>query len=521
MDAAIYARYSSLAQNDASIEQQVAVCQEYADTNHFNIVATYADRALSARSDRRPEFQRMMRAAEKKQFEVVVAYKSNRIARNMLHALAYEEKLAKCGVNIVYVKEEFGNNAAGRFALRTMMNLNQFFSENLAEDVLRGLEENARQCKVNGSIPYGYKRGEDGKFAINEDTAPIVQEIFRRIANGEIKASVADDLNRRQVRTQKGGLWKKNSFQNMLKNERYTGVYIYGNVRVPGGMPIIIDRDLFDQVQEMNEITRDAIMTRRRREGVEYLLTGKLFCGYCMEPMVGTSGTSKLGRMYYYYRCNNQAVAHTCKKKPIRKEKIEQVVVAALKACVTSPENVEWMVDMVMKYRQRVIDESDYGYLEARFQENKAATHNIMKAIEMGIITETTKQRLEELEAEQREILVGLNAINRSVRDITREHLLFYFEQFKNGDVENKSFQRKIIRQFLRAVYLFDDHIKIIFDYTEGNAGIEIPLDAESDLSDLESVLIECSTVYHLLPIRTPLRLTMVGKVFVLYFDFD
>lgn len=123
LSAVIYARYSSHAQNDASIEQQIDECQEYARQHGYKIVGVYADRAMSGRSDRRPEFQKMMRAAEKHEFQIVLAYKSNRISRNMLHALSYEDKLAQHGVNVVYCKEEFGNNAAGRFALRTMMNV--------------------------------------------------------------------------------------------------------------------------------------------------------------------------------------------------------------------------------------------------------------------------------------------------------------------------------------------------------------------------------------------------------------
>ena len=153
--AVIYARYSSHAQKDVSIEQQVAECEEYAAANNLEVIEVYADRHLTGRSDRRPEFQKMMRHAEKKQFQVIISYKSNRIARNMLHALMYEDKLSKFGIRVVYVKEEFGDNAAGRFALRTMMNVNQFYSENMAEDIKRGLKHN---CMVtNGHLPLGYK----------------------------------------------------------------------------------------------------------------------------------------------------------------------------------------------------------------------------------------------------------------------------------------------------------------------------------------------------------------------------
>ena len=237
IDAAIYARYSSHVQNDASIEQQIAECKEFARHKGYKIVAIYSDHAISGRTDVRPEFQKMLLAAERQEFRVLLAYKSNRISRNMLHALSYEDKLARLGITVYYCKEEFGDNAAGRFALRTMMNVNQFYSENLAEDTLRGLMDNAQQCKVNGCPPYGYRRGEDGKFAIDEERAAIVREIFRRIADGEIKAQIADDLNARNLRTSTGREWGKNAFSAMLDNERYKGIYIYGDVR-PGARTI-------------------------------------------------------------------------------------------------------------------------------------------------------------------------------------------------------------------------------------------------------------------------------------------
>lgn len=152
----VYARYSSAVQNDASIEQQVAECREYAAAHDLKISDIYADRAVSGRSDRRPEFQKMIRHAETGRFQIVLTYKSNRIARNMLDALRYEERLEKAGVRVVYCKENFGDNAAGRMALRMMMSLNEFYSENMAEDITRGMKDRAKQCKVMGTIPFGY-----------------------------------------------------------------------------------------------------------------------------------------------------------------------------------------------------------------------------------------------------------------------------------------------------------------------------------------------------------------------------
>lgn len=135
--AVIYARYSSANQRDCSIEQQVEKCRELAAREGVTVIEIYADRAVSGKTDRRPNFQRMMKDASLRQFDVVLAWKSNRMGRNMLQAMMNEEQLRSNGIRTIYAEEDFDDTAAGRFALRNMMNVNQFYSENMAEDISR------------------------------------------------------------------------------------------------------------------------------------------------------------------------------------------------------------------------------------------------------------------------------------------------------------------------------------------------------------------------------------------------
>ena len=149
----IYARYSSHAQRDCSIEQQVEQCTAHAKRLGIEIKQIYSDRAVSGKTDQRPAFQKMLKDAEKGGFRYVIAWKSNRIGRNMLQAMVNEERLSEMGVRCLYVEEDFDDNAAGRFALRNMMNVNQFYIENMAEDIRRG----RRDCQ--GDLPEGADRG--------------------------------------------------------------------------------------------------------------------------------------------------------------------------------------------------------------------------------------------------------------------------------------------------------------------------------------------------------------------------
>ena len=297
--AVIYARYSSANQREVSIEQQVDWCRNLAERYKLQLHDIYADKAMSGRSDKRPSFQRMMRDAEKGLFEYVVAWKSNRMGRNMLEAMINDATLQEQGVRTIYVEEDFEDNAAGRFALRNMMNVNQFYSEALAEDVKRGMMDNAKKCMVNGKISFGFRKGKDGRFEIVPEEAAVIREIYSRIIEGWQQRDILDDLNLRGIRTKSGGEWQRQSLGTLLRNEQYIGVYSFGGIRIEGGIPPILDKDTFEEVQTI--MTTKKNPRGRRRNTEDYLLTGKLFCGKCGKPMVGICGTSKTGTRHHYY----------------------------------------------------------------------------------------------------------------------------------------------------------------------------------------------------------------------------
>ena len=198
--AVIYARFSSHNQREVSIEQQVKECQKFAASNNLRVVEIYADKAVTGKTDRRTNFQRMMKDAARGKFQYVIAWKSNRMGRNMLEAMINDARLRDLGIRTLYTEEDFDDTAAGRFALRNMMNVNQFYSENMAEDIKRGLDDNAEKCMVNGALGLGFKKGEDGRYAIDGPKAAIVREIFERVAALEPFVDIYNDLNARGLR---------------------------------------------------------------------------------------------------------------------------------------------------------------------------------------------------------------------------------------------------------------------------------------------------------------------------------
>lgn len=159
------------------------------------------------------------------------------------------------------------------------MNVNQFYSENMAEDITRGLYDNASKCMANGRQPLGYKRGEDGRVVLDEANAAVVREIFTRVAAGDLFVDIARDLNAQGIKTSKGANWNKGSFQSICQNERYRGIYIYGDVRVADGIPRIVSDDLWYRVQEAMRMKKNPVGTRHRVGAEDYLLTGSCAAG--------------------------------------------------------------------------------------------------------------------------------------------------------------------------------------------------------------------------------------------------
>lgn len=500
----IYARYSSHNQKEESIEQQVEECMAFAKQNKIKIVHAYADKALSGRTDKRPQFQKMMRDAEKKQFSVVVAYKSNRIARNMLQALNYEDRLSRFGIETLYAKEEFGNTAAGRFALRTMMNVNQFYSENMAEDIKRGMRDNAESCKVNGALPLGYVKGEDGRYAIDPREAEIVRSIYEKVLDGVSFADIANDLNSRGIKTKQGNRWNKNSFHRMLTNDVYIGVYRHSGYVNEQGVPPILEKEVFYAMQ--NHLLTKKNPRGRHRENNDYLLTGKLRCGYCQSFMVGISGTSRTGDKHYYYTCNDRRTGGGCKKENVRKDYIEYVIAVLTQRFILRDDVIEWIADNAMDALKQASNQDEIAAMEAELAEDRKATKNIMNAIEQGIFTATTKDRLLELELDI-STLENSIAMAKAANDgkvIEKERIIWSLEQFKDCNPELKSDQKHLIDTFVKTVYLWDDRIEIDYYYAGKDSKISCNLDSLSGtVEGAQAVLTSSLAPHHKRVIRT------------------
>ena len=199
MKAVIYARYSSDNQTENSIEGQLRECNEFAAKNGITVLKNYIDRAYSAKTDNRPDFQKMIEDSHKKLFDVIICWKWDRFARNMYDCAYYEHILDKNGVKVL-TTEPISDSPEGQLTKRMLQGFAEYFSAELAVKVNRGMKENAYNCKFNGgSVTFGYKIDENQHFQVDLVSAPVVREVFNDYATGKTIQKIANELNERGI----------------------------------------------------------------------------------------------------------------------------------------------------------------------------------------------------------------------------------------------------------------------------------------------------------------------------------
>lgn len=347
--AALYARYSSDNQRSESIDAQLRAMQNYCQQNHILIVETYIDESKSATTDHRPSFQKMIADSKYHQFNIILVHKLDRFARNRYDSAVYKRELKKNGVSVYSVLEDLDDSPESIMMESMLEGMSEYYSQNLAREVMKGMRETALQCKhTGGKPPLGYDLNTDGKLIINQGEAEVVQQIFKMYLDNYSYSKMAEVLNKKGYRTKTGSLFRKNSFYSILRQEKYTGVYIWNRasakqngmrnshkskelkdqVRIQGGCPSIISYADFEEVQKkMQERTHGKAESKARRY---YMLGGKGFlqCGICGKSMTGTVRKSH-GKTYITYQCPSHK-AKQCATKEVRADRLNLIVAQQL-----------------------------------------------------------------------------------------------------------------------------------------------------------------------------------------------
>ena len=231
-------------------------------------------------------------------------------------------------------------------------------------------------------------------------------------------------------------------------------------------MPAIIEKSVFEEAQRMRGKT-----ARHVDQGsVDYLLTGKAFCGHCGSAMIGDSGTSRDGTRHYYYSCQAHKARKGCRKKSLKKDFLEDRVIDFVLRFVLSEEHIEENVDVIMALQEEEMKASPLAAMEAEYAETKKKIANINNAIAAGIWNSSTSAMLKELEDNAENLRVSVEMMRFSQSQLMdRDRVRFFLHRFLKGDRNDPLFRRHIIETFVNAVYVFDDHLDIVTNNREGN----------------------------------------------------
>ena len=488
-----YYRYSSHAQNETSIDQQREAAQKYAEEHGFQIIREYCDEALSGTAvEDRVQFRLMLSEVGKLHPAALIVWKTDRIARNRVDSALAKKAIRDSGCEIHYVAEAMPKDAPEAALMEGLLeSMAEFYSKQLKQNIVRGMRYNAENCYYNGHKMLGYKP-EEGKKAnkkilIDPDTAPIVQRIFAEYAAGKQLQIIANELNEQGFRTVLGKQFTINSLRHILHNEAYIGTYKYADIIVKNGIPAIVSEELFEKVQSMFELNKRVSVHMTSEQASygppRYWLTGKLFCGYCGNSMQGVSGTSKTGKKHYYYYCSGQR-KHQCNKSPIRQDIVENIVKHAIYDILANSDNSIRIADEASYYYSTHYNDTSYiDSMKAELKNVENSLNNLVKAIEQGIFSETTMQRLTELE-NQKKLIENSIEIETAKQEVMadRHSIESYFHMF--NDPESFLFDPTVrdaaLEYFIDKIYVYDDKVVItgtFCDYEDDSGIYEVSLD--------------------------------------------
>ena len=466
--AVIYARYSCDNQTEQSIEGQLRVCQDYAKAHDITVIDTYIDRAMTGTNDNRAAFQKMLMDSAKKQWQYILVYKLDRFSRNKIESVIHKKTLRDNGVQILSAMENITDTPEGRMMETILEGFNQYFSEELTQKVNRGLKESWRKGNCTGGrVLFGYDVV-DKKYVVNEYESRIVHEAFTKYSQGYRVETIADEFKQKGYRRKNGKLVSTDFLYWTLHNRRYTGVVEHQGEVYTNIFPRIISDELWEKVYAITEENKHA--PSRKKEIWGYILSGKLICGDCKHKMAGISGTSQSGATHYYYVClSRRRKRAECHQPAAPKKWLEDIVINTTVKMLQSSKTIHWIAEGIFALHQKeVTDNTALKLLEKKRSDTEKARNNIVRAIEQGIITESTKNRLTELEAEidQCDGEIAKEKA-RSFTFLTVEQIELFLNRYVIDDASNLEIRKLIVNTLIREVILYLDEIVITYNFTD------------------------------------------------------
>lgn len=456
--AVIYARYSSERQTEQSIEGQLRVCKDYAERNDLLILDTYIDRAMTGTNDNRASFQQMLKDSSKQAWDIVLVYKLDRFSRNRYESAMHKKTLKDNGIRLVSATETIADTPEGIILESLLEGMAEYYSAELSQKVRRGMNETRQKGNYTGGILlYGFKK--DGKkVVIDEDKAKVIRFIYEKYASGVFVKDIIEELTASGI-LHKNKPFARNTIYNILKNEKYSGVYHHNGEEFANIYPRIVPEDIYTIVRQKT----DEMKYGKHDSDVVYLLKNKMICGYCGKSIASETGSARNGEIKRYYKCLARKRGSNCKKAPIRKELLEKLIIDTTFKIFDNAENLSLIADLVIeKNKKRNAEQYKLNLLIKERNESEKAIDNLIQCMEKGIVTNSTKKRIEDLEKKIEDLKEQI-AIERAKEKIqvSREEIMKFIRTTLK---KNAGFMIKLL---IDHIVLFDDKVEIYYNYVD------------------------------------------------------
>ena len=503
--AVIYARFSSHNQREESIDAQVRACKEYAEKKGLQVVEIYTDSAKTGTNTDREGFQQMLGDSAKGKFRYLIVHKLDRFSRDVYDSEVAQKTLKVNGVTLLSAIENLDGSPESNLSARIFGSMNQFYSENLAREVMKGMKESAyKATHLGGTPPLGYDVNPERKYVINEPEAQIVRAIFTKYADGVGYDGILRYLNGRGFKTKRGNAFGNNSLYSILENEKYVGTFVFNKklekdvsgkrnpqwkpkeewIIVENAMPAIVDKETFAKVQAKMEANARRGGRFKARE--IYLLSGLVYCGECGFSMYGNTRPSGRNKTRYSsYRCSNRANHKGCSNKELRKEYVDNFVLDRLYDSLFSDCAISKLADMLTEYNRKKAAESN-DELSIAKRELEDVNQKIRKVVQLvsesGVSIDTVKDEMKKLEERKLFVEAQIREISRDTGAsmITDETIIDLINRSKEFvQTRNIPECRNFIDSYVGKVIIYGDKVEIQFK-------IHVP-DGDDTISPLTS----------------------------------
>lgn len=458
--AVIYARYSSSAQTEQSIEGQLRVCHQYAEKNEFVILNEYIDRAKTGRNDNRPQFQKMLKDAEREEFGFIIVYSLDRFGRNDADYGYNKKHLSTHNVKILSATEITSYNADGTDNLGGILTegvlvaVATYFSKELAKKVRRGMDESiAKGNYIGGSVPFGYMV-ENKKLIPNPSTAPKVKEMFERFINGEHLKEILTEFNNQGYTNTQGRKLVYNTIVNQMKSPIYYGHLSWSEYEIDNYTEPIVSYEIWSEAQKRMKLNQH----KPRQKSYKYLLTGKLYY---------QDGTLLTGRNSYN-RTHTEYNYYSDGKHTYRADVLESIVLDNAMGYIRNPEIRKILSQAVLDALQPDNDEleqvnAQIKKLETEIDRAKRLSLSLDNPNEMADIINEKRNQLELLDSERSKL-----EFKKEV-PITEKEINQFLDEFLLSNPDDEKTKKYLIDYLINKVVLYDDKLAIVYNNSKDN----------------------------------------------------